>query len=116
MKQPDTGLGGLGLDVVMEQEKIQADPGQKSLLQKLGNTHLASAGPGMTYAGSFVTHIYASEFGQRIAYIHQHTFPAPVGEKIVSNAVSDLALHLMTAVFGRRKPATRNSKDKRGLA
>lgn len=110
MKGHHNTLDDFGMDVKIENEKLAPDPWAARLIKDVGETMKPT---GMSYIGSFATHIYESEFGREIALKHHHKFVKPTSEKVVSMAVKDAAIHLMSAVFGRHKPRTLDRRDKR---
>lgn len=106
-------LDALGPEVEIANRRLPKDPNLSRRLAGLGQDIKPMLDEGMEYKGSFATHIYANEFGREVRFVHQNT-KVRVSEKVVSSAVSDLALHLMQVLFGRKKPATRDPKDQRG--
>jgi len=103
-------LDKLGIDVEITNERLPGDSHLKKHLMACGK-HIKPAD--FEYIGSVATHLYKTEFGKEVTYAHHHHFETTPGEKFVSMAVSDLALHLMQVLFGRKKPGTLDKRDKR---
>lgn len=109
-------LDPLGPDVKISNVRIPKDTEMKLRLQGLGELmQVMLPADNFEYSGSMVTHIYLSNGMKKSAFfLHDHTFPKPVSENLVSAAMADKAAHLMEEVFGRKKQATRDPKDQRG--
>lgn len=102
----------LGIDVEISNERREGDSRLRDALQHCGEIIEPE---GFTYEGSFCTHLYSpkSDLRREFVWAHHHHFKKRPSEKFVSNAVGDLAVHLMQVLFGRKKPATRDPRDKR---
>jgi len=112
MARVERALDRLGPDVEITNRRIPQDMEFKRRLKGIGKA-MEQMVEGATYAGSLATHIYTNELGAEVRFIHHHGFDKPVTEEIISTAVADQAAHLMEDVFGRKKLATRDPRDKR---
>jgi len=110
-KKQTSAIGQLGIDVRVTNKSLGVDPWAGTMLERIAK---AFKPDNHEYIGSFATHIYRTgEVGKEMSFMHHTKFIKIPGEKFVSIAVSDLGLHLMTRLFGRKKPGTRDPKDLR---
>jgi hypothetical protein len=108
--KPKRTLDLLGPQVEITNTRLAPDQWASNTLQAIGKTFK----PDSEYLGSFATHLYKTRVGTTIFFAHQHTFPEGVPpEALISTAASDQAVHLMEVCFGRARPTTLDTRDKR---
>lgn len=102
----------LGMDVELTNEQLPADRALQEQLLKIAKLNRPE---GMVEKAVIMTAVYLPEsslLNKEAQVLHSTVGVHSVNEKLISFAVSDLARHLMN-LFGRRRPASRDEKDKR---
>lgn len=99
-----------GLDVRLTQEELPNDANLNGLISQAGKSLTP---PGMTYKGSYATHIYTASLMREAAWVHQQVLGDELSESIVSNAIADLAIVLRKAFNPGWKRKVVDQRDKR---
>lgn len=123
IKKPMNVIDNLNRDplaVEITNERRTSNKNLSNKLKQLGKLMQNELDPAQRdnfeYAGSVVTHFYVGKQladEKSVTLIHDSAWDTMVSEKVMSMGISDLALHLMQTLFGRKKAATRDKRDKR---
>jgi hypothetical protein len=117
-KRVKKDIDDLGTETTITRESIKADKDSKRVLERLGRNFLPDEG--MTYVGSFVTHMYISksETAKTASFIHdsnlhniKHDEAVGLIRSVANMAFKDLAKHMMSAL-GLKPPSTNSPRVK----